>query len=98
MTTNPPPERPITKEERFAVAKEVVWEVFGASNKALDIIKDVERKENELASVAREHEPPASESHQALTSIEHCGWCERDYDFVTQSIHCPHAYKGEMHD
>jgi hypothetical protein len=25
--------------------------------------------------------------------VEHCGWCNQDYDFFTQSIHCPHASK-----
>lgn len=25
--------------------------------------------------------------------VEHCNWCNQDYDFFTQSIHCPHAAK-----
>lgn len=25
--------------------------------------------------------------------VEHCKWCNQDYDVFTQSIHCPHAAK-----
>lgn len=40
------------------------------------------------------HCPKCSQPQpEAARVIEHCGWCETDYDFHTQTIHCPHDFK-----
>lgn len=34
-------------------------------------------------------------SVEAQKCIEHCGWCNQDYDFFTQASHCPHDIKPQ---
>lgn len=34
-------------------------------------------------------------SEEQSRCVEHCGWCDTNYDFFTQSSHCPHDVRPQ---
>jgi|ERR1044071_129579 hypothetical protein len=92
-------ERPTTikHDAHFATRQEAVTALCALfENRATDLEEQARELRNEATRVreqSNDSEGQPANVAEPPPIMEHCSWCEKDYDFTRQSIHCPHDEK-----